>query len=63
VIDALKCRPDPVADEIHLVSFGDVLSNPGDFKIRLLAGSEKAERLPAINIMKLVIDGYKDIGG
>jgi hypothetical protein len=28
----------------------------------LLAGSEKAERLPAINIMKLVIDGYKDIG-
>jgi hypothetical protein len=55
----MKCRPDPVA----VVPFGDVVSNPGDFKIRLLAGSEKAERLPAINIMKLVIDGYKDIGG
>ena len=46
-ISTMKYRPDPVAAAV--VPVGDVVSNPGDFKIRLLAGSEKAERLPAIN--------------
>ena len=49
LVIVMKCRPDPVERYAAVVPFGDVLSNPGDFKIRLLAGSEKAERLPAIN--------------
>ena len=35
-ISTMKYRPDPVAAAV--VPVGDVVSNPGDFKIRLLRG-------------------------
>ena len=62
MIDALKCRPDPVADEIHWFHSEMWYRTLEISRFVYFAGSEKAERLPAINIMKLVIDGYKDIG-
>ena len=63
VIDALKRRPDPVADEIHWFHSEMWYRTLEISRFVYFAGSEKAERLPAINIMKLVIDGYKDIDG